>query len=81
MDEPALAAEPATQATHWLGNVAPVPERAVPAAQLVQLEAPWLEYEPAKHKEQVAAAAGAKEPAAQIEQPLALVVPLVGLLV
>jgi len=73
--EPAGAAEPAAQATHWLGSVAPVPGRAVPAGQLVQLGAPWLEYEPGRHEEQVAAAAAAKEPAAQIEQPVALVVP------
>ena len=76
VDEPAVAAEPAAQATHWLGSVAPELERAVPAGQSVQLEAPWLEYDPGKHEEQVAAAADAKEPAAHIEHPLALVVPL-----
>ena len=73
--EPAAAAEPAGQARHWLCIVAPAVERAVPAAQLVQLGAPWLEYVPGWHVEQVAAAADENEPAAQIEHPEALVVP------
>ena len=75
VDEPAGAAKPAAQATHWLGSVAPAPERAVPAAQLVQLGAPWSEYEPGRHEEQVEAPAAEKEPAAQIEHPVALDVP------
>ena len=76
VDEPASAAVPAAQGTHVAAEVAEVAEEAVPAPQGVQLAAPWFDHPPAMQAVHVDAPAPAEEPAAQIEQPAALVVPL-----
>ena len=67
---------PAAHVTQIDESVAPVADDDVPAAQLVQLEAPAAEYVPAPHDEQLDAPAAEKVPAAHAVQVVELVAPV-----